>query len=102
MATTSKYFRPISTMTKKRKHVKIEAAAVGEPRHEAVKAKINNAPDNWDTVYTNILEMRKDKTAPVDTMGCEKIQEMTSDPKVSKSLQQSFTAAASTFLKQRI
>jgi hypothetical protein len=46
--------------------------------------------------------MRKDKTAPVDTMGCEKIQEMTSDPKVSKSLQQSFTAAASTFLKQRI
>ena len=49
-----------------KKHVKIEA------------------PDNWETLYDNIVEMRKDKTAPVDTMGCEKVTEMSTDPKVSK------------------
>ena len=28
--------------------------------------------------------MRKDKTAPVDSMGCEKVQEMSTDPKVQR------------------
>ena len=28
--------------------------------------------------------MRKDKTAPVDTMGCEKVQELSTDPKVQR------------------
>ena len=42
----------------------------------------NNAPENWELLYGNILEMRKEKNAPVDTMGCEKVQDMEVDPKV--------------------
>jgi hypothetical protein len=40
------------------------------------------APDNWETVYSNIQEMRKDKTAAVDTMGCERAHDPNADPKV--------------------
>ena len=52
--------------------------------HKHVKIEVENVqtPDNWEKLYDNILEMRKEKTAPVDTMGCEKVQELTSDPKV--------------------
>lgn len=42
------------------------------------------APANWQKLYENILEMRKDKTAPVDSMGCEKVQEMSRDPKIQR------------------
>ena len=59
-------------MPKERKHVKIEAPNQGV------------APNDWPEVYDNILEMRKDKTAPVDTMGCEKVSEMSNDPKVQR------------------
>ena len=48
-----------------KKHIKIEA------------------PENWKELYDNIVEMRKDKSAPVDSMGCEKVKEMSTDPKVS-------------------
>ena len=57
-----------SKMPKERRHVKISI----------------EAPNNWQKVYDNILEMRKDKNAPVDTMGCEKVSEMSSDPKVQR------------------
>ena len=56
---------PISKK-KERRHIKIET------------------PENWEILYSNILEMRKDKTAPVDSMGCEKVQEMSTDPKVQR------------------
>ena len=66
MAQKKKLMSLASSMSKKaKKHVKIEA------------------PENWEVVYNNILEMRKDKSAPVDSMGCEKVQEMSSDPKVN-------------------
>jgi len=35
-------------------------------------SKKNWSPSNWEAVYDNIREMRSDKTAPVDTMGCER------------------------------
>ena len=74
----SYYKRITSQMAKKtRKHVTIgdneTLNKVNEP---------NNAPENWELLYGNILEMRKEKNAPVDTMGCEKIQDMEVDPKV--------------------
>ena len=52
-----------------RKHIKIQVENV-------------QTPENWEILYNNILEMRKEKTAPVDTMGCEKVQELSTDPKV--------------------
>ena len=39
---------------KQRRHVKIEVEA--------------SPPENWDNLYENIREMRKDKSAPVDTV----------------------------------
>jgi endonuclease III len=32
--------------------------------------KPHPAPENWEITYHTIEEMRKEKTAPVDTMGC--------------------------------
>ena len=63
LLTTSEY---LSLKKKERRHIKIET------------------PENWEILYSNILEMRKDKTAPVDSMGCEKVQEMSTDPKVQR------------------
>jgi len=57
---------PTKSPRKERRHIKIET------------------PENWEILYSNILEMRKDKTAPVDSMGCEKVQEMSTDPKVQR------------------
>ena len=57
---------PTKSPRKERKHIKIET------------------PENWEILYENILEMRKEKNAPVDTMGCEKVQELSTDPKVQR------------------
>lgn len=38
-------------------------------------------PANWETVYANIQEMRKDRTAAVDTMGCERCHDDNADEK---------------------
>ncbi|XP_071566122.1 endonuclease III-like protein 1 [Temnothorax nylanderi] len=37
-------------------------------------------PPNWETVLENIKEMRKDETAPVDTMGCHKCTDRNASP----------------------
>ena len=39
-------------------------------------------PANWETVLANIQEMRKNKDAPVDSMGCERTMEEEVQPKV--------------------
>lgn len=38
-------------------------------------------PKNWRKLLANIREMRKEKTAPVDTMGCDKCHDEQSDKK---------------------
>jgi hypothetical protein len=40
-------------------------------------------PANWEIVYANIREMRKEKTAPVDSMGCERAHDIDAEPKVT-------------------
>ena len=62
-------------MSKQRKHIKIEAA-------EDLPTAASAAPENWKTQYQNILFMRRERNAPVDTMGCEKVQNSSDDPKV--------------------
>jgi endonuclease-3 len=42
----------------------------------------NEGPANWRVVYNNILEMRKERSAPVDSMGCERAQDLQAEPKV--------------------
>ena len=53
------------------------------PIGDQVEKVDHEAPENWELLYSNILEMRKEKTAPVDTMGCEKVQDMEVEPKVN-------------------
>ena len=83
MATTSKYFRKEASMPgkKKRPHVKIGTAEQPDNKQSKIEG-----PENWELVYNNILEMRKERNAPVDTMGCEKAGNLVKDPKVRLSL----------------
>ena len=77
MSAFSKYFEMPS---KKRRHVKIDEDK-RDNGNESISS-IKNGPENWEPVYDNILEMRKYKTAPVDTMGCDKVQDHVKNPKV--------------------
>jgi len=61
-------------MSKQRKHIKIEAEDLPTVA----------VPENWKTQYENILFMRRERNAPVDTMGCEKVQNSSDDPKIQR------------------
>lgn len=41
-------------------------------------------PKNWEQMLRNIREMRKDRSAPVDTMGCHKCSDEDSDEKTQR------------------
>lgn len=41
-------------------------------------------PKNWQELLANIREMRKERNAPVDTMGCEKCPDQYSDEKTKR------------------
>lgn len=41
-------------------------------------------PPNWETILENVKEMRKNKTAPVDDMGCHKCADPNASPSVSR------------------
>ena len=41
------------------------------------------APAKWEEIYDAVREMRRDKLAPVDTMGCETLAEEHLTPRVS-------------------
>jgi hypothetical protein len=53
---------------------------------ETTMSPAAKGPANWETVYANIQEMRKDKSAAVDTMGCERAHDLQADPKARKDL----------------
>lgn len=40
------------------------------------------APANWEEIYDAVREMRKERLAPVDTMGCETLAEENLTPRV--------------------
>jgi len=68
----SPYFS--NTMPAKRKHIKPvydteEESQNGKPNKEDSNCE---APANWKQVYENIRTMRDDRSAPVDSMGCER------------------------------
>ncbi len=43
------------------------------------------APVNWEEIYDAVTEMRKERLAPVDTMGCETLAEEHLKPRVGSS-----------------
>ena len=61
--------------------------AMSSPRKRPKKAHVkisSEAPENWEEVYDNILEMRKNRDAPVDSMGCERAHDPDAEPKVRR------------------
>ena len=77
---------------KKKGHLKIEIESsnsnASQPvtkvdDHKKTEPQIQGPP-NWEDVYNNILEMRKDLSAPVDTMGCERAHDPNAEPKVQR------------------
>jgi len=76
---------------KKKPHIKIEANVDISSDLDKAKNESNLEnktetfqPENWEQVYNHILEMRKDRTAPVDSMGCERAHDNTAEPKVQR------------------
>ena len=80
-----------STIPKTRKHIKVELEPqlkleeLGE-KNESIpnSPSEKQSPLNWERLYANILEMRKDLSAPVDTMGCERAHDAAAEPKVQR------------------
>merc|ERR1719189_3438748 len=74
----------------KRKHITVESETIAEEKESEKSVPIIDSnkqdyyPPNWEIVYNNILEMRKDLSAPVDTMGCEKAHDRNAYPKVQR------------------
>ena len=70
----SPYFKQTgSVMNKKQKSpIKIEYSGPAVP------------PKNWKEEYDNILTMRADRTAPVDSMGCERSHDESAAPPVQR------------------
>lgn len=82
----------------RRKHVKIEYETgdkskekgkkrASDDQTKRKKAKPNDVnsdwiPERWKDQLNNIKTMRKDKDAPVDSMGCERTADMTASPEV--------------------
>lgn len=85
-----------STRTSPRKpDVRSEDSTVGKSKkvkrqpakrivNEAGEAEIE-APANWGEIYDAVREMRREKVAPVDTMGCERLADEHLTPRVSWS-----------------
>ena len=44
----------------------------------------DNPPENWSQLYNNIVTMRQDASAPVDSMGCERAHDMEAAPPVQR------------------
>ena len=86
-----------STRTSPRKlGVKLEDGTIGKPekvkkaKRQPAKRLVNAAgdeevqpPGDWEEIYEAVREMRKEKLAPVDTMGCETLAEEHRTPRVS-------------------
>jgi endonuclease-3 len=49
---------------------------------ETENKKLKWEPKNWREVLNNIREMRKQRDAPVDTMGCDKCADESARPEV--------------------
>ena len=89
-----------STRTSPRKKgVKLEDCTIGKSgkarksKRQPAKRIVNAAgneevrpPGDWEEIYEAVREMRKEKLAPVDTMGCETLAEEHMTPRVSPTV----------------
>ena len=85
----------VSRTSPRKPEVKPEDGTVGKrkrAKRQPAKKIVNDAgevkveaPENWEQIYDAVKEMRKERLAPVDTMGCETLAEDNLTPRVSRS-----------------
>jgi endonuclease-3 len=61
----------------KKRHVKVEYEV---PKTDVITKKPKIVVPNWETQLANIQIMRKNKDAPVDSMGCDVISDTKASP----------------------
>ena len=93
--TTKSSTSSISRTSPRKPEVKPEDGTVGKrkrAKRQPAKKIVNDAgdvkveaPANWEQIYDAVKEMRKERLAPVDTMGCETLAEDNLTPRVSRS-----------------
>ena len=67
----SPYFKTVGSVMSKKSPIKIQYSP-------------ENPPEGWRMMYDNILKMREDRTAPVDSMGCERSHDPAAPPAVQR------------------
>ena len=92
---TTKSTSTSTRISPRKPDVKNEDGTVGKSKkakRQPAKRVVNGAgeveieaPVNWEEIYDAVREMRKEKRAPVDTMGCETLAEVHLTPRVSWS-----------------
>ena len=93
--TTKSSVSSVSRISLRKPGVKPEDGTVGKrkkAKRQPAKKFVNDAgevkvegPANWEQIYDAVREMRKERLAPVDTMGCETLAEEHLTPRVSQS-----------------
>ena len=93
--TTKSSASSVSRTSPRKPEVKPEDGTVGKrkrAKRQPAKKIVNDAgevkveaPANWEQIYDAVKEMRKERLAPVDTMGCETLAEDNLTPRVSRS-----------------
>ncbi|KAG0182873.1 DNA N-glycosylase and apurinic/apyrimidinic (AP) lyase [Apophysomyces sp. BC1034] len=73
-----------SVSTKTTKTATAIATKVKRVKKEEDTTTTAEAPKNWETVFQHIKEYREKVSAPVDTMGCERLAETDVPAKVSR------------------
>ena len=95
VVTTKSSASSLSQTSSTKPDVKSEDVTVGKrkkAKRQPAKRIVNDAgeleveaPSNWEDIYDAVREMRKERLAPVDTMGCETLAEDHLTPRVSLS-----------------
>lgn len=65
------------------KMIKQESEDEDNPKKDLATKTEDGMPLHWEAVLNNLREMRKNRDAPVDSMGCHKCPDENESPKVS-------------------
>merc|ERR1711988_264581 len=93
MATHASPYFTRSALKRKRAHVRIAFDTSVQSQQQfcssttgphAPKSSKVTAPEHWEVTWQAISKMRESQTAPVDTMGCERLGDHTEEPKVHR------------------
>lgn len=83
-ASVKRNLKADSTTIASKISTKNEETKADTVKNKRAKLEIKWEPENWKLQFDNIRTMRKEKDAPVDTMGCERCTKDNYTEKVKK------------------